>query len=171
MRLWVGLGNPGNRYEQTLHNLGVLAIQQLFSNISVEENNKIKSLVLKNHSITDTVIIFPQTFMNLSGTAVRAALEYFNIAVNDLIVFHDEVELPYRTIKYKFGNGHKGHNGLRNIIDRIGSSDFHRIRLGIGRPADQNESLTDFLLNQRDVSDYVCIETLRSILQSKEWLS
>ncbi len=95
----------------------------------------------------DIVIIFPNTFMNNSGLAVSSALKYYDGSPDNLIVVHDEIELPFGEVRTKFGGGHKGHNGIRSIIRHIASPDFSRVRIGVGRPDHPETAVADFLLS------------------------
>ncbi len=95
----------------------------------------------------DTMIIFPNTFMNNSGLAVVEAMKFYNTNPEDLIVVHDEIELPFGEIRTKSGGGHKGHNGIRSIIQHIGSPDFNRVRIGVGRPENPKIEVADYLLS------------------------
>ncbi len=168
MYLWVGLGNPGKEYARTLHNIGVFSIQNLLGTKATILNKKITSLILQQDVLPNTIVIFPQTYMNDSGRAVSSALRYFNVNISDVVVFHDEIEIPANNIRYKFSNGHAGHNGLRSIIDMIHSKDFHRIRIGVGRSTNPLEKVSDFLLKPRaNLEPYVDIKTLASILSEK----
>jgi len=159
--LLVGLGNPGRKYEMTRHNLGAIVIQQLYSLI-LKEDKKLKSLTAKqeNH-----YIILPLTFMNLSGSAVVPALKKYNLTPKEMIVFHDEIELPSGEVKYKFGGGHKGHNGLRHIMQNIGTGDFHRIRLGVGRPDNPKFSVADYVLSKVPSSEIPDVEKVKDLLK------
>jgi len=96
----------------------------------------------------DVLLLFPQTYMNESGKAVKKAIDYYNEKPSNLIVLHDELELKFGEIRTKFSGGHKGHNGIRSIMAEIGSPDFHRIRLGIGRPQNSNMSVSDHVLSK-----------------------
>ncbi len=136
MFIIAGLGNPGPRYQWTRHNAGFLFLDRLanlenvtitrkaFSSLAGELDYKGKRLVL----------IKPQTFMNLSGRGVAQALQFYKLPVSRLLVVHDELDLPFGSIRLKQGGGHGGHNGLRSIIGQIGKNDFTRLRIGIGKP-------------------------------------
>ena len=146
MYLFVGLCNPGPEYAKTRHNLGALFLEYYLKK-ELKPEKKIKALVttLQFHA-TKSWVILPQTFMNLSGDSVAAAMKYFDIPREKIIVFHDEIELEEDVVQHKFGGGHKGHNGLRDIGKKIGSLDFHRVRLGVGRPQNGETSVADYLL-------------------------
>ena len=137
MKLIVGLGNPGIRYRLSRHNAGFLILDQL----SLERNIPINQTLFDAHigkgKIEGDVVILakPQTFMNLSGIAIRKLTDYFRIAIGDIIVAHDDLDLPFQSIRLKAGGGHGGHKGLISLFDHLGGQDFMRVRLGIGKPA------------------------------------
>ncbi|MDH4262321.1 MAG: aminoacyl-tRNA hydrolase [Spirochaetia bacterium] len=164
MHLWVGLGNPGDKYLKTRHNVGAIILQQLSRECDYKFDKSLNSLIGKN-SASDIKLIYliPQTFMNLSGDAVIKALRSFKILPANMVVFHDEIELPPQKVSYKFGGGHRGHNGLRDIIQKIGTADFHRVRIGVGRPDNEYISVADYVLSnipQKDIPDINEVEML-----------
>ncbi|MCX7632350.1 MAG: aminoacyl-tRNA hydrolase [Turneriella sp.] len=145
----VGLMNPGARYRFTRHNAGAMALDALWPEARYHLEKKMSAEIAQTEEAGLSIYLLkPQTFMNNSGIAVRAALKQLKIKPECLVVFHDEVELPPGTVRHKFGGGHKGHNGLRSIIQEIGSADFHRIRIGVGRPQDPDAGLADYLLSE-----------------------
>jgi PTH1 family peptidyl-tRNA hydrolase len=137
MKLIVGLGNPGTRYRFTRHNVGFLVIDHLADKLDISLGQKKFDAFYGKGKIGATPVMLakPQTFMNLSGYAVQRLLDYFNVEVKDLIVVHDDLDLPFQSIRLKSGGGHGGHKGLMSIIEQNGTGDFSRIRLGIGKPA------------------------------------
>jgi PTH1 family peptidyl-tRNA hydrolase len=137
MKIIVGLGNPGRKYERTRHNAGFMATDKLARNLHIEiAQEKYHALVGRAQIDSEEAILAkPQTYMNESGRAVGAILRGTYAAVSDVIVIHDELDLPLGAVKIKTGGGHGGHNGLRSIIENLGTADFIRIRVGIGRPA------------------------------------
>ena len=136
MKIIVGLGNPGRKYARTRHNAGFMAIDELAKNLRVDiAREKHHALIVKTHiDSVETILAKPQTYMNDSGSAVGAIFQDAYAAISDLIVVHDELDLPLGAVRVKIGGGHGGHNGLRAIIEHLGSSDFVRVRVGIGRP-------------------------------------
>ncbi len=144
----VGLGNPGKKYGRTRHNAGFMVAEELARRLRIEiSQEKCHSLIGRGHiETTQIVLVKPQTYMNESGRAVAALLQDFYISPGDLVVIHDELDLPLGTVRIKTGGGHGGHNGLRSIIDSLGTSDFIRVRMGIGRPA-QNVDSADYVLS------------------------
>jgi PTH1 family peptidyl-tRNA hydrolase len=146
MKIIVGLGNPGRKYERTRHNAGFMAVNELADSLHVDvAQDKFHALIGKTRIAAEAAILVkPQTYMNDSGRAVAAVLKDAYGTVAELIVVHDELDLSLGTVRVKLGGGHGGHNGLRSLIEYLGSPDFIRVRIGIGRPA----------LN-RDPADYV----------------
>lgn len=150
MYLWVGLGNPGKEYIETRHNAGEYAVRLLFEEIFHQKDafKKEKKINAFSTSYNNIRVILPQTYMNLSGDSVVPALNFYKIPIQNMIVFHDEIDLPENDIRYKYSGGHAGHNGLRDIIKKTGSNEFHRIRIGIGRPQNSNISVADYVLSK-----------------------
>lgn len=150
MILVVGLGNIGKEYQATRHNAGFMAVEFLASHYHFSWAGKSKSSVkwqvelaqgvIEQHKI---LLAKPLTYMNLSGQAVLALCSYYDIKLEDVFVVHDDIDLEIGRIKYKLGGGHGGHNGLKSLDQHIGSN-YHRIRIGIGRPNNQNVS--DYVL-------------------------
>ena len=135
MWLVVGLGNPGRRYAGTRHNIGFDVIENLANRWTIPAGGKqLGSLVGSGRIAVDKAVLArPQSFMNRSGHPVRSLLGYYKLDPQRLLVIHDDLDLPFGSVKLKNGGGHGGHNGLRDIIQHIGK-DFLRVRMGIGRP-------------------------------------
>ncbi len=142
MHLIVGLGNIGEKYQLTRHNVGFLVIDEMTKALTTSNINKsnFQSTLLKSGY---NLFSKPTTYMNSSGQAVQAIKEYYKIDIEDIIVIHDDLDLPFGTVKFKVGGGHGGHNGLRSIDAHVGK-EYIRVRIGIGKPA-----------NKVDVSNYV----------------
>ena len=139
IKLIGGLGNPGDKYEATRHNAGFWFIDQ----IAAQTNSKL-ALDAKMFGVVgkldqDKWLLKPTTFMNNSGKAVAALANYYKILPAEVLVVHDELDLPAGTAKLKFGGGHGGHNGLKDIHAALGTADYWRLRLGIDHPGDRNE--------------------------------
>ena len=141
IKLFVGLGNPGDKYETTRHNAGFWWIDQLAasSNSKLAPDAKCYGVAGKLAPIPDAWLLKPMTFMNASGKAVAALINYYKITPSQILVIHDELDLGPGTVKLKKGGGHGGHNGLKDIAAALGTNDFWRLRLGIGHPGDRNE--------------------------------
>jgi peptidyl-tRNA hydrolase, PTH1 family len=140
MYLIVGLGNPGNRYEATRHNIGFMVLTELAAKSDLQLKQKSFQALWGKGKISDKNVIMamPQTYMNLSGTAVGKLQTFFKIDIGNLIVIHDDLDLPFGSIRLKTGGGTAGHKGLASIEDNLGSSGFVRVRLGIGKPIDKS---------------------------------
>ncbi len=132
-----GLGNPGPKYQWTRHNAGFLFLDRLahLENVSVTRNSFSAQTGEWNHNGKRLILLKPQTFMNLSGKSVMQALQFYKLPISQLIIVHDELDLPFGTVRLKQGGGHGGHNGLRSIMEQLGKGEFTRLRIGIGRPA------------------------------------
>ncbi len=150
----VGLGNPGPRYELTRHNIGFLALDLLASKIgcTFTDSHPVAKLMKSEVAACEwnkmkVLLVKPQTFMNLSGEAIRALyMKESHLKLSQLIVLHDEVDLPFQKIRVKTGGGDAGHNGLKSIRSSIGHGEFSRVRIGVGRPSPEDKI---------DVADYV----------------
>lgn len=137
IRLIVGLNNPGPEYTHTRHNAGAWLVEQLARQYQGDfrQEKKLSALAGKiTIDQQDCRLLLPTTFMNRSGQAVRSALGFFNLTPSNMLVVHDELDLCPGTSKLKFAGGHGGHNGLRDIFSQVGSKDFYRLRIGIGKP-------------------------------------
>jgi len=139
IKLIVGLGNPGDKYEATRHNAGFWFIDTIAtqSNCKLTSDSKFYGIVGKLNQ--EVWLLKPTTFMNNSGKAVAALANYYKISPAEILVIHDELDLLAGSAKLKFGGGHGGHNGLKDIHAALGTADYWRIRLGIGHPGDKNE--------------------------------
>ncbi len=149
IKLIVGLGNPGQQYEKTRHNAGFLFLDGLVSDRRCLWSNKAEFQALMSVvSIANEKILLlkPQSFMNRSGYAVGKVARYYKLAPDEILVVHDELDFDAGVVKLKKDGGHAGHNGLRDIISHLGSKDFYRLRLGIGRPG-SGMSVADYVLS------------------------
>ncbi|MFT2815664.1 aminoacyl-tRNA hydrolase [Leifsonia sp. A12D58] len=153
--LWlvVGLGNPGPGYAGNRHNVGQMVLAELADRMSANfKSHKANATVAEGRSFPGgprLILAKPNTFMNVSGGPVAALLRFYSIPPSRLIVVHDELDIPFDTLKLKVGGGHGGHNGLRDIIAATGTGDFIRLRVGVGRPPGRQDA-ADFVL--RDFS-------------------
>ena len=146
----VGLGNPGTDYENTRHNAGALFVEALAREAgqTLRPEKKYHGLYARiQWQGLDLHLLNPSTFMNRSGTAIKALADFFKISPEQILVAHDELDLPPGTAKLKKGGGHGGHNGLRDTIAHLGTNDFQRLRLGIGHPGDSRK-VTGFVLGR-----------------------
>lgn len=134
MFLVAGLGNPGPRYAETRHNIGFRVVEAVSGNAAWRSRFQAEVCQLELQS-SKLLLLKPQTYMNLSGISVRQAMDYFRVPQQQLLVVHDELDLPFGQLKLKRGGGEAGHNGLRSISQHLGTKDYFRLRLGIGKPA------------------------------------
>ncbi|WP_151635503.1 aminoacyl-tRNA hydrolase [Noviherbaspirillum aerium] len=150
IRLIVGLGNPGPEYEQTRHNAGFWLVDQLAGSRLTRES-RYNALAAKTSIAGQEVwLLEPQTFMNRSGQSVGALARFYKIAADDILVVHDELDLPPGAAKIKKGGSSGGHNGLKDITAALGTQDYWRLRIGIGHPRTLNlqQPVVDFVLHR-----------------------
>ena len=148
LRLIVGLGNPGAEYAETRHNAGFWLCERLARELgaSFARESRYHGVVAKARVAgADVGLLMPQTFMNRSGQAVRALTQFYRIEPAEMLVLHDELDLPPGQMRLKFGGGLGGHNGLKDITAHLGTQDYWRLRIGIGHPGDRNE-VVDYVL-------------------------
>ena len=160
IQLIVGLGNIGQEYAQTRHNAGWWMLDELAATwgASFREDKKYYAEVAKANTPQGEVwLMKPSTYMNKSGQAVGALANFFKIPVSDLLVLHDELDIPTGHMRLKKGGGNGGHNGLKDIQAKMGSADFWRVRLGIGHPGDRN-LVSGFVLNKPSRDDREAID-------------
>jgi PTH1 family peptidyl-tRNA hydrolase len=147
IKLLVGLGNPGEKYTATRHNAGFWWVDKIAtqtdSKLALE--GKFYGIAGKLNTKAETWLLKPTTFMNASGKSVAALANYYKISPSEILVIHDELDLPVGSVKLKMGGGHGGHNGLKDIEAALGTKDFWRLRIGIGHPGDRNE-VVNFVL-------------------------
>ena len=159
IKLFVGLGNPGEKYEATRHNVGFWWVDQLAAatNSKLTLDAKFFGIAGKLNPTSDTWLIKPTTFMNASGKSVAALAKYYKITPAQILVIHDDLDLQPSSAKLKKGGGHGGHNGLKDITAALGTADFWRLRLGIGHPGDRNE-VVNFVLKPPLKDEQTAIE-------------
>ncbi len=148
IQLIIGLGNPGPDYEKTRHNAGAWFVEDIAKQNHVILKNESKFSGL--HAVTkiadrDCHLFKPTTFMNHSGQAVRAIADFYKILPENMLIAHDEIDLPVGVVRLKLAGGHGGHNGLRDIIQKLGTTHFYRLRVGVGHPGDSKE-VVDYVL-------------------------
>jgi PTH1 family peptidyl-tRNA hydrolase len=148
VKLILGLGNPGRSYHWTRHNVGFLLLDGLAQKHGIEVSRRgMKSLYGRGRIGTEEVILAkPQTFMNLSGEAAQRLLQFFKIPPENLIVLHDDLDLPMGKPRIRVRGGHGGHKGIRSIIEALGNDGFLRFKIGIGRPGRPGQDPADFVL-------------------------
>jgi len=164
IKLIVGLGNPGKKYESTRHNAGFWLVERLAAQhrLTLRKEAKFHALMAKLDSGAGQAwLLLPQTWMNESGSAVGALAQFRKLAAGEILVVHDELDLPPGSVKIKQGGGHAGHNGLRDIIENLGTPDFWRLRIGIGHPRDlaaSEQEAADFVLHPPGKDDRALID-------------
>lgn len=159
IKLFIGLGNPGEKYSDTRHNAGfwwidIVAHQQ---NINLQNSDKFFSSIGKSSNAEEFYVAKPTTFMNDSGKALAAIAKFYKINPNEILVIHDDLDIDVGQAKLKFGGSHGGHNGLKSIFACIGSQDFWRLKIGIGHPGEKH-LVVDYVLKnpsskERDLID------------------
>ncbi len=155
IRLITGLGNPGSRYAKTRHNAGFWFADELVHQQGGSWRNEVRFFGQCAELRTRQGILRllkPDTFMNASGRAVGALVRYYNLQPEQVLVAHDEIDLPCGVIKLKRAGGHGGHNGLRDIISHLGANNFVRLRIGVGHPG-HSDQVTDYVLNRPAVAE------------------
>jgi len=147
-KLIVGLGNPGSKYQWTRHNAGFMVLDRLadIAGISVARKKFSGFYGEGDWQGEHLLLLKPLTFMNLSGRSVVEALRFHKLHLKDVVVIHDDLDIPFGRVKVKEGGGHAGHNGLRSLVTELGSGDFTRVRVGIGRPS--RGDVVDYVLNR-----------------------
>ena len=148
MKLIVGLGNPGKKYERTRHNMGFMAIDLLSDVSQIDVDKEVFSGIMGRGKIfnEDVILFKPTTYMNLSGHAVSQVVHFFKINIDDIIIIYDEMALEPGKIRLRLNGSSGGHNGIQNIIDQLGTSNLKRIRIGIDEP-DENDAI-DYVLGR-----------------------
>lgn len=162
MKIIIGLGNPGKEYEKTRHNIGFRAVETLAQSLGGENFRKSRlkaDIVLANDGERRIVLAKPVTFMNLSGQAVTALLGFYKRSVHDLLVIHDELDLPLGRLKFAAEGSSGGHKGVESIIESVNTKTFCRLRLGIGRPQDSGEAV-DYVLSPFHQADAAAVDEM-----------
>ena len=154
MKLVAGLGNPGREYEGTPHNVGFQVLDLLIEHLGISSSqskfrSKICSLKISGESC---FFVKPQTYMNKSGEAIAEIVNFYRIPLDKIVIISDDIDLKPGKVRFRNEGGHGGHNGLRSISESLGDGNFHRIRFGVGRPADK-ENLVDHVLGRWSVAE------------------
>ncbi len=152
MKLIIGLGNPGKQYEKTRHNAGFMAVEYLADQFSFDPFKKIdkhKSEIAEGQINSEkTLLIKPQTFMNLSGQSIRSVMQFYKIDVKDIVVIFDDISLPSGNLRIRPSGSAGGHNGVKSTIQELGTDEFVRVRLGIEPIAEFKGELEDYVLGK-----------------------
>ena len=174
VKLIVGLGNPGKQYETTKHNIGFLVLDALAANLGLSFNKtKFKSIYAEGNIGTERVILVkPQTFMNLSGESVRPWMDYFDLTEEDVVIIYDDMDLPVGKIRLRIQGGHGGHNGVKSLIQHMGTKNFNRIRVGVGRPFPSQDVVSHVLSPfSKDTVDDMKSSIHESVDAIKYWVN
>ncbi|MFA6424056.1 MAG: aminoacyl-tRNA hydrolase [Candidatus Magasanikbacteria bacterium] len=165
MKLIIGLGNPGKEFEYTRHNAGWLALDKLIESekLTSKKSSKLQAEISDFKVGRNKVILAkPQTFMNNSGTAVHTMINYYRLTAKDIVVVHDDKDIPTGEIRVQTNRGPAGHNGIKSIIEQIGTQDFTRIRIGVGPTPDSKEKIdviSNFVLNKFSKEEIKILQT------------
>ncbi|MBB6451530.1 PTH1 family peptidyl-tRNA hydrolase [Geomicrobium halophilum] len=150
MKLLVGLGNPGLKYAKTRHNIGFMTLNDIAKELGIKLkkntnfHGEYSEIIVNGERI---MLLKPLTYMNRSGDSVQSMVSYFKIAPSQIMVIYDDLDLPVGTAKFRKTGGHGGHNGIRSLIQHLGTKEFNRARIGIGRPP-EGKSVTSHVLNR-----------------------
>jgi PTH1 family peptidyl-tRNA hydrolase len=164
MRLFVGLGNPGSQYVRNRHNIGFMAVEAIARRHGIGPwRRRFQGVACEGPLGGERVLLLlPGTFMNESGRAVAEAVHFYKLGAGDIVVFHDEIDLPAAKLRVKTGGGNAGHNGLRSISAHIGN-DYRRVRIGVGHPGTK-EMVHDYVLQDFPKSETDWVETLCGLI-------
>lgn len=149
MKMIVGLGNPGKKYEKTRHNFGFMVVDMLAQHFKIDfKDSKHRGLIaeLPDQTHHKIFLVKPSTFMNLSGECVGPFAKFYKISPEDILVIYDDLDLPLAKIRFAKQGGSAGHNGIKSLLQTFGDSHFMRLRLGIGRPKHPEHAVSDYVL-------------------------
>ncbi len=170
MKLIVGLGNPGPTYSNTRHNIGFMVVDSLIQNLQPSNISK-KSFEGELYKKGDLLLLKPTTFMNLSGKSVQAVANFYKINLDDILVVHDEIDIPFGAIKLKKGGGSGGHNGLKSIDTMVGK-EYNRLRLGVDKP-ERKEMVAGYVLGRFNPKEESVLDRFVELGSkvAKEWIN
>lgn len=174
MKLIVGLGNPGKKYEETRHNIGFRVIDELAKNFQISLNQEKFKGIFGFDTITGEKVFLlkPLTYMNLSGESVRPIMDFYKISIDDVVVVYDDLDLPPGKIRLRQKGGHGGHNGIKSLLAHLGTENFKRIRVGVGRPepgvAVANYVLSTFRPDEKEEMEEAVSQAAKAC---ENWLS
>lgn len=146
MKLIVGLGNPGKEYQHTRHNIGFDVIDAIVEQLKIELNkNNFDGVYFVNQ---DFILAKPHTYMNRSGKFVKELVDFYKITPQNILVIRDDLDIPFGSVKLRISGGSGGHNGMKDIIEKIQSNEINQLKIGIGRPSNPHESISSFVLSK-----------------------
>ncbi|MEK6775143.1 MAG: aminoacyl-tRNA hydrolase [Bdellovibrionota bacterium] len=160
----VGLGNPGNEYKTTRHNIGFMAMDTFLRSVQAptpRQEHKALTWKMKMEEV-DLIMAQPQTFMNRSGESVQSLLNFYKIPLENLVVIHDDIDQNFAQLKIQKNRGHGGHNGIRDITEKLGTMDYARLKLGVGRPPHPEMNVADYVLQKFSTEE---LDQLPSLFQ------
>ena len=162
MYLIVGLGNPGAKYAKNRHNVGFMVIERLAERLNAPAFREKFAGEFARVASPELVLLKPMTFMNVSGESAQAAMKFFKSALKEVIVVHDELDLPYGEVRLKAGGGTAGHNGLKSMLQHCGGDGFSRVRVGIGRPRSEKggDAVVSHVLGDFSASERATLEAV-----------
>ena len=162
MILFVGLGNPGSQYENTRHNIGFKVIDKLVADCAINglpaRDISKTSFQGKLYRAANSLFLKPTTFMNLSGKSVQSVKHFFKVELENVIVVHDDIDLPFGAVRFKRGGGHGGHNGLKSLDTHI-TKEYLRVRIGVGKPEHKSQ-VADYVLHEFSQDEISMLDTL-----------
>lgn len=160
IKVIAGLGNPGPSYQATRHNAGAWFIEQIARAYNIELQSNRQAPVFSGEVTVEgerCYLIIPKSYMNLSGQPIQQFMHFYKLSPSDLLVAHDELDIPVGDLRLKQGGGHGGHNGLRSIVQQLGSSEFKRLRIGIAHPG-HADKVADYVLQKPSLADKQLID-------------
>ena len=162
-----GLGNPGNEYESTPHNVGFQVLDMLVEKLGISGfQQKFDSQTCKKLINGESCFfIKPQTYMNRSGKAIAECASYFKVPIENIVIISDDINLPPGKVRFREGGGHGGHNGLRSIIDSLGNNKFCRVRIGVGRPIDGNNVVGHVLGSWSKIEERIVLNIINVVVR------
>lgn len=166
MKLVVGLGNPGSKFDCTRHNAGFMLLNAFVARLTNDgvvwlEETKFKSHIFRSEEV---LFVKPQTYMNLVGEAVSKIVQFYKVDLNDVLVIHDDVDLKFGEVKLKKSSGSAGHHGVEDLFSKLGGSEFWRLRVGVGRPENNKFQVEDYVLQKFSEEE---IESLKKLFESE----
>lgn len=175
MKLIIGLGNPGKKYAKTRHNVGFMVLdtlaKQLGADFKFQKKFQAEIAMIKNGK-EENILIKPQTFMNLSGEAVRAVMDFYKIKIKDIVVVHDDKDILFGEVKYQTDKSAAGHNGIKSLIEHLGTQNFDRVRVGVAWKDKQkmgdtaNFVLMNFTKTELDLLDKIIKDIVEKLAQN-----
>lgn len=157
-----GLGNPGKEYVYTRHNVGYLFLSAFAQKLGCEFNKKQCNSITCYSKEYELILVKPLTFMNMSGVAVKSTIKKYNIEPKNLVVVHDDMDLPFGKVKFQYNRSSAGHKGIESIIEQIKTKEFYRIRIGIGKPKFSNQTI-DYVLSELNAQE---LQTLNKLFKN-----